>query len=147
MNTFRNLESFIGFPLLECPTHLISTTKQIEDELLDQKHLLRKYLTELFTISSTIDLNMAIILTEKICSDVLGSCYKICYNDPEQEKNKYFSLVENYINEHPSDIKHTHTKAEYYATKILMTHLELFADDFVNLLKEKFKCVSFKKLN
>lgn len=145
MNIFRNFESFIAFPLLEPPTRLISVAKKIGDELLDQKHLLNKYLSELFKISSTIDLNMVISLTEEICSDVLESCYKVCYNNTGKEENKYFSLVKNYINEHPSDIKHT--RVEYYATKILMAHLEFFADDFVKLLNKKFDHSKFDKLN
>ena len=55
--------------------------------------------------------------------------------------------MEKYINENPTDIKHVNTKAEFYASEILFKHIDIFSRDFINSLKEKFKHISFSKLN
>ena len=66
----------------------------------------------------------------------MKDCYRIC-DFMVDEHGKYSSLVEKYIDESPIDIKDSHTKVEYYASRILLEHLETFADDFAISLKEK----------
>ena len=145
MNIFKNWENVVAFPLFDSAGDFWGLARKISHELGEHKHLLNEYLSEIFEISSHVDLKFAIESADKICAEVLIDCYRIV--GYESEKGKYFSLSEKYINENPVEIKDLHTRAEYYATTILSEHLNIFADDFFNSLKERFSHFSFSNLN
>ena len=147
MNIFKDFESLVTFPVFDGTDDFQRVAKEIGCELGDHKFLLNKYLSEVFKISSHIDITLAVQLADKICSEVLSDCYKIFGLEDEHEDSKYFSLIEKYITENPIDIRHSHTKAKYYAAKILLNHLETFAGEFINSLKEKFKYISFSSVD
>lgn len=147
MNIFGTIENLIVFPAFNSNSRFNRVAKEASKELGDKKFLLSKYISEVLNVLNQIDIKLAVISADKICSDILNICFKIVYVDSEKEPNEYLHLVKKYINENPIDIKDPYTKVEYYTAKILLNHMEIFAEDFLKSLKEKFKNIDFSKLN
>ena len=147
MNIFGTFENLITFPAFNSNSNFNRVAKEARKELGEKKYLLNKYISEVLNISNQIDIKFALYLADKICSDILNNCFKIVYADSAKGTNEYLSLVEKYINENPINIDDPYTKVKYYATKILLNHLEIFAEDFFKSIKEKFKNIDFSKLN
>jgi len=148
MNIFRTFENLITFPAFNSNCNFNRVAKEASKELGNKRYLLNKYISEILNISNQIDIKFALYSADKICSDILNSCIKvIVYADFVKKSNEYLSLVEKYINENPIDIKDPYTKVQYYTTKILLNHMEIFADNFLESLKGTFKNINFSKLN
>jgi len=147
MNIFGTFKNLVAFSTLDSVKDLKQITKKIRGKLGKQKFLLSKYLSEIFEISNQVDIKLALQSADKISSKVLNNCYIIFGLEKEREPNKYFYLVENYINKNPIDIKNPHIIAKYYAAKILLNNTSVFASDFLKSVEGKFKRNSFSNLN
>ena len=144
MNIFGTLKNLVAFPKVDSTEDLKQVAKEIRCKLGKQKFLLNRYLSEIFEISSQMDVAFAATSADEIVSKILNNCSMIFNLEKEKEPNNYFYLVEKYINENPIDIKNLHTKIEYYATKIMLNHMDIFVGDFFKTLEEKIKhnCIS-----
>ena len=147
MNIFGTLKNLVAFPKFDSTEDFKQVAKEIRCKLGKQKFLLNKYLSEVFEISSQVDMTFAAKSANEIVSKILKNCFMIFNSEKEKEPNKYFYLVEKYINENPIDIKNLHTKVEYYATKIMLNHMNIFVGDFLKSLEEKIKLDCFSDLN
>lgn len=148
MDSFERLKSLVGFPVLNGTDYFYRSVEQVRCELGENKFLLNKYLSEIFEILKRIDAKFAASSADKVCLEILNDCYKIfCPSSEEEQKGKYYYLIEKYISENSADIKNPKTKAEYYATQILLNNLKVFEADFLETVKGMLDQSNFDKLN
>ena len=141
MNFFKNCENFFSGPSCE---YIYDSFKKfckrieiLKDELGEKKFLLDNYLSAVLEVLNVLDLQSTIRMSDKKCQEILGDCYILCKTNTDGEKSQYFDIVEKYIDENPVSIADRHTKAEFYAAKILLDNLKQFDDEFMIHLKNK----------
>ena len=122
-------------------------TGEIRNKLEENELLLNNYLSEVFEVLNCADLQNASFFADSVCGAVLGNCYNILDLVGRRNNSKYFELVEKYINENPIDIKCEHAKAEFYASELLLNHIDIFSQDFIIHLENKFTRIDFSNLN
>lgn len=152
MNVFKNCENFFaGSSCESIYDSLKEFCKLIEilkGDLGEKKFLLDNYLSAILEVLNVLNLQNAICLGDKKSWAILGDCYILCEINTDGEKSQYFDIVEKYIDENPVSIADRHTKAEFYAAKILLDNLKQFADEFMIHLKNKvLSSVDYSRLD
>ena len=85
MNIFGTLKNLVAFPRFDSTKDFKQVVKEIRCKLGERKFLLNKYLSEIFKLSSQVDINFAVQSAEEISSEILNNCYMILNSEKEKE--------------------------------------------------------------
>ncbi len=152
MNVFKNCENFFAGSscgsIYDSLKEFCKLIEILKGNLGEKKFLLDNYLSAILEVLNVLDLQNAICLGDKKSWAILGDCYILCETNTDIEKSPYFDIVEKYIDENPVSIADRHTKAEFYAAKILLDNLKQFDDEFmIHLKNEVLSRVDYSELD
>lgn len=140
MNIFEGMKVVFSGPSSEHITKYVNEFWKISGELrlaLGEKgYYLDEYLSKILEVLARLDLGTVGEIANNVCWSIMGDCYVLCETESDKEKSEFFDMVKEYIDTHPVNFEHKHTRCEFYAANILIKHLNVFSD--------KVKC-SYRK--
>ena len=80
MNIFGTLKNLVAFPKFDSTEDFKQVAKEIRCKLGKQKFLLNKYLSEVFEISSQVDMTFAAKSADKISLEIFKNSKKLLYD-------------------------------------------------------------------
>lgn len=132
MNIFKNMEVLFIGPSPEHITKYVSDfwklAGKLRADLGKNGYYLDEYLSKVFEVLSNLNLNNVATIADDMCWNIIGDWYTIFELDTAKEKSEFFDLVKEYVDTHPVNFEHKHTRCEFYAANILIEHLNIFTD-------------------
>ena len=140
MNIFKGMKVVFNGPNCESITRYVNDFWKLAGELRadlgENGYYLDQYLSKIFEVLSRLDLGTASEMANTMCWSVQGDCYLLCGTEEKKEKSEFFDMVENYINNHPTEFSDRHTKVQFYTANILIEHLNIFTEKVKLIYRE-----------
>lgn len=132
MNILRNMDALFIEPSCEyitgCINEFWKLSGELQADLGEKGHYLDQYLSTAMEAIARSDIVTVGEMVNGVCWSILGDCYILCEAEEQEEKSEFFDMVKEYIDAHPVNFKHKHTRSKFYAANILINNLEVLSD-------------------
>ncbi len=141
MNDFEAGKGFftdLGFEFMRKDLHRFwGLAREIKEKLGNKGYYVDTYLSPLFETATNLNLVDVNDTVDAIYLKILTDCSIIC-KAKNAEKSEFFSIVKDYVENHPVNFEHSTSKVEYYTANILLENLEIFSKKCIETIKNTF---------